>query len=557
MDINGARTLDIKRMKLSPTDEAKLESDNNAETVNFEEEEDDTNGKGDISLVYKALEDSPFELDGDSAYGLCLIAKRDLKAGELLHDDTPAFFGPSADLVEDYSTPLCLGCCVVMNDGNGENRCPTCGWPICSSDCDNIEHHKANECGLFVKHDVKFPPNVEIQPCYKAIAIIRGLLVKERSPQMWEQLMTLQWKTQLQLTPFPDFEEFKENFGLPEFGEEEDWTRILGIINVNSYSFQRIEKKEGSPSFGECLFPIYSLMCHSCSPNCTWAIQYSPEFSMKVRPTVDIKKGEMLSVCYNHEFSKFGFYKRQEKIRERAEFECKCRRCVDPHDLGTDLAAVKCFKCKEGLMLPEDASDFEMDWKCDKCSYGMSPEFISSFVESLYEQSDMAEDEAQETGEPVVKIFEDFILSNSNIKVHSNHWVIAEAAHAIVRLQASNLSKLKLEEVNRFTDLCQYLLQIKNVIAPGFSNERGMLHHHLARGYYMKVKLLINTDALKTTLSEEDLINIHNVQKYAMKFWKENPHYESLTENLKREPEYLIGEAEEIKLLLEGSNVPK
>lgn len=95
---------------------------------------------------------------------------------------------------------------------------------------------------------MKFPPNVEIQPCYKAIAIIRGILIKERNPKLWEQLMALQWETQLKLTPFPDFAEIKENFGLSGFGEEEDWMRILGIINVNSYSFQRVEKKDGSPS---------------------------------------------------------------------------------------------------------------------------------------------------------------------------------------------------------------------------------------------------------------------------------------------------------------------
>lgn len=291
---------------------------------------------------------------------------------------------------------------------------------------------------------------------------------------MWQQLMTLQWETQLQLTPNPDFEEIKVNFGLSDFGKEEDWQRILGIINVNSYSFQRVEKKEGSPSFGECLFPIYSLMCHSCTPNCTWAITYSPTFTMKVRPTVDIKKGEMLCVCYNHEFSKFGFHKRQEKIRERAEFDCKCKRCVDPTDLGTNAAAIKCFKCKEGNMLPENGSDYELNWKCDKCPYSMCPDFISSFVESLYEQSDMAEEEAEETGESVVKIFEDFIEANKDVKVHSNHWVITEASLAIIKLQSSKYGELSLDEAGKFVELCKYLLKIRDVLSPGFSNERGL-----------------------------------------------------------------------------------
>lgn len=99
-------------------------------------------------MVHQALETSPFVLDGDPQFGLFLKAKRDLKAGELLHDDIPAFFGPSADLVEDYTTPLCLGCCVVMNDGNGSNRCPTCDWPICGPDCDNVSFRKSQPWGF-------------------------------------------------------------------------------------------------------------------------------------------------------------------------------------------------------------------------------------------------------------------------------------------------------------------------------------------------------------------------------------------------------------------------
>lgn len=47
-----------------------------------------------------------------------------------------------------------------------------------------------------------------------------------------------------------DFNEFKTQLGLPNFGSNEggEWKRILGVLNVNSYSIQRIERKIGSPS---------------------------------------------------------------------------------------------------------------------------------------------------------------------------------------------------------------------------------------------------------------------------------------------------------------------
>jgi len=79
-----------------------------------------------------------YSVEKSSDFGNHLITSRDLKPGEVVLDERPGFFGPSADYIEDYSTPVCLGCCVVMNDGNQNARCLKCLWPICSKDCKNV-----------------------------------------------------------------------------------------------------------------------------------------------------------------------------------------------------------------------------------------------------------------------------------------------------------------------------------------------------------------------------------------------------------------------------------
>lgn len=81
-----------------------------------------------------------FSVEGCSSgeFGQFLQASRDIEAGTLIVEELPAFHGPSADYVEDYSTPICLGCAVVMNDGNEGNRCKTCNWPLCSENCENV-----------------------------------------------------------------------------------------------------------------------------------------------------------------------------------------------------------------------------------------------------------------------------------------------------------------------------------------------------------------------------------------------------------------------------------
>lgn len=81
----------------------------------------------------------------------------------------------------------------------------------------------------------------------------------------------------------------------------------------------------------------------------------------------------------------------------------------------------------------------------------------------------------------------------------------------------------------------------------------GMLHHYLSRGLFRRIQILRGSN--DKTISEYELRkeaeNLQNIQRYALKFWKENPHYDSLTANYKREPELLAKEAEEIKTIFD------
>lgn len=77
---------------------------------------------------------------------------------------------------------------------------------------------------------------------------LRGLLLRTKNQEMYEKVMNLQYENEIKDSEEQDFNEFKAQFGLPNFSTNEDWARILGVLNVNSYSIQRNEKKIGSPS---------------------------------------------------------------------------------------------------------------------------------------------------------------------------------------------------------------------------------------------------------------------------------------------------------------------
>jgi hypothetical protein len=182
----------------------------------------------------------------------------------------------------------------------------------------------------------------------------------------------------------------------------------------------------------------------------------------------------MLTVAYNYDLCKYGCNKRQQKIKEQAKFTCKCPLCLDPTDSGTYSGGVICFKCKKGVMLPISSIELESDWKCNKCPYSMCQSFVSSFVNGLHDQVEMAQTEAEEIGEPVVDVLEDFISENKDTVLHPNHWVLAMASQSIINDQNSRLHELSVPELDKFIGHCQHILGIRNMITSGISTEKGM-----------------------------------------------------------------------------------
>ena len=57
--------------------------------------------------------------------------------------------------------------------------------------------------------------------------------------------------------------------------------------------------------------------------------------------------------------------KRREHLLENKFFECKCARCKDPTEFGTYTGALRCPKCKHGLVLSTDPLDPEATWSCN------------------------------------------------------------------------------------------------------------------------------------------------------------------------------------------------
>ena len=62
------------------------------------------------------------------------------------------------------------------------------------------------------------------------------------------------------------------------------------------------------------------------------------------------------------------------------QFTCECHRCLDPCELGTNLAAMRCPKCKTGDVLPIKPTNLKTDFKCRDCHEVIEADMVSDYI---------------------------------------------------------------------------------------------------------------------------------------------------------------------------------
>ena len=81
-----------------------------------------------------------------------------------------------------------------------------------------------------------------------------------------------------------------------------------------------------------------------------------------------------------------GNIRRREDIQRYWFFDCKCDRCSDPTEFGTNMSAVLCFKCKRGYLLPTLSTEKRSDWICDKCCTLTKFELVDELITSIEDE---------------------------------------------------------------------------------------------------------------------------------------------------------------------------
>lgn len=129
--------------------------------------------------------------------------------------------------------------------------------------------------------------------------------------------------------------------------------KVTGIIQTNGH----VVPLTTPP----CVAIYYqaSFLEHACRPNLSKSFTHKGEVIFWA-PN-EIKAGEHLSISYTDVL--WETTNRRYHLKQTKYFDCDCERCKDVTENGSYFSALKCTKCKDGLLLPKSLAEWKNDWK--------------------------------------------------------------------------------------------------------------------------------------------------------------------------------------------------
>ncbi|XP_026986407.1 SET and MYND domain-containing protein 4 isoform X2 [Sagmatias obliquidens] len=133
------------------------------------------------------------------------------------------------------------------------------------------------------------------------------------------------------------------------------------------------------------LFPVVSLLNHSCSPNTS--VSFISTVAT-VRASQQIKKGQEILHCYGPHESRMGVAERRQKLRSQYFFDCNCPPCEREKQRpsqGPGREAFCCHRCRALLQ-----GDDVLSCGSTSCTESVSRDHLVSQLQDLQQQVGMA-----------------------------------------------------------------------------------------------------------------------------------------------------------------------
>lgn len=416
--------------------------------------------------------------------GQCLVASRDLDPLAIILMDQAALVAPH----HGGGETVCLGCMGQVIEGE-ESECPGCGAVLCSEECQG-DWHSREECSLLAR--VEGLGGLGGQHL-QVFAALRLLLLKEEQHKVWHQIDQLMDHEDTRRNNKQEWSMFQKEVvdiikKLRPDVEEDLVHRLIGIIGINSisFSFKKSHRR------GRALYPVLSLVSHSCVSNARYTV--NPEdFSVVLRARRKIEEGEEITIQYVPPC--YGVPKRKLEIESEWFFKCRCARCSDVTEFGTYASALKCYSCREGLVLPEEPQEDSL-WRCRFCSNPFEAEFIRELVCNIEDELELV----MRSNSSTVNGLETFIKTHTK-DLHVKHYLNLIAQRRMVQLLSQDPAVTR-NKAKKTLRLCKTLQTTMSRLDPGLSEWSGFIARTMNKARLELLKL----DFQEKKLGKNDFI---------------------------------------------------
>lgn len=300
--------------------------------------------------------------------GRIVVATRDIPALTLVLHDAALAAGPKL-----RSSLVCVECFTEI-DSKYLVTCTKCGLPFCSARCQKLRRLHVAECGYVARSKRKLEVEeltAQDSVVLEVVTVLR-LLHNEKAVRLLRLVDHLEdikatedWQIFVSVATF-----IRERCSVEEFSEA-DILHALGVLSSNACNMAGFRAR--------ALFPIYSLINHSCAANARNIVS-SEDGTVEVLAQRDIRKGEEVTIRYTTNLLE-GTKARRITLASQWNFSCCCSRCLDNSPEGS-MAGLVCFSCKKGVQLPSNPLDPCSPWACS-CSATITAEEAETRVDKV------------------------------------------------------------------------------------------------------------------------------------------------------------------------------
>ncbi|KAG8450779.1 hypothetical protein GDO86_003155 [Hymenochirus boettgeri] len=239
------------------------------------------------------------------------------------------------------------------------------------------------------------------------------------------------------------------------------------------------------------IFPVLSMLNHSCDPNTT--VSFNGRCTI-VRANRSIKKDEEVTHCYGPHKLRMKVEERQKLLNDQYFFMCQCEACTKENRLKETMSNEFCCPvCRSHLEGKEELH-------CTICTYSVARFQVMSRFQQLEKNFQMGKGHLQENKADEAKKVLMMCLLEAKSFLCQNHLLLGEIFDHLAQAEAS---------YGNWMDAAGHLRKSINVVEFLYGPSSLELGHEL----FKLSQILFNgfevTDALSTALQAQKILSVH------------------------------------------------